>query len=115
MLNSLNRSAVIITPKQSFLDMVAHISGEKPEKEASPLTEDESTIYLVEKADLDELTMEERLSDCYKDIFFEELEDWFADTSRWPEDVTWKEFEFWFNISFQSVVLDTVDVDIDYD
>lgn len=115
MLNSLNRSAVIITTKQFLFDMVAKISGEKPEKAVQPFTEDEFTIYLIEEADLDELTMEERLASSYKDIFFEELEGWFTDKSRWPEDITWKEFASWFHISFQSVVLDTVDEDIDYE
>ncbi|MBN1696752.1 MAG: hypothetical protein JW881_04500 [Spirochaetales bacterium] len=114
MLTPLNRSAVIITPRQSFFDMIAKISGAKPEKAVAPLTEDESTIYLIQEADLNELDLKERMANSYKEIFFEELEGWFTDTSRWPKDVTWQEFTEWFHISYQSVILDTLDEEIEY-
>ncbi len=59
MISSINRSAVIITPKQLFFNMVANISGEQPDKAASPLTDDESTIYLLEESDLNDQNLKE--------------------------------------------------------
>lgn len=115
MLAHINRSAVVITPTQSFFNMIAKLSGEKPDKAVPPLTEDESTIYLIREADLDDLDLTERMADCYKEIFYEELEGWFTDTSKWPRDVTWKEFTEWFHISYQSMVVDTVGEEIEYD
>ncbi len=115
MISSINRSAVIITPKQSFFNMVANITGEQSDKAAPPLTDDESTIYLLEESDLNEQNLKERMKSCYKNIFFEELEGWFTDKNRWPKDITWKEFTSYFHISYQSMVIDTLDEDIDYE
>lgn len=115
MISSINRSAVIITPKQTFFDMVANITREKPDKAAQPLTSDESTIYLIEESEESELDLEERMKPCYKDIFFEELEGWFTDENRWPKKVTWKEFTSYFYISYQSMVVDTLDEEIEYE
>ena len=115
MLETLNRVAVIITPRQSFFDMIAGLSGDPPEKEAAPFTEDESTVYLLDADQADLPTMKERLAHCFREIFFEELEGWYTDTSKWPAAVTWQEFESYFHISFQSVVLDAGEMDIEYE
>ena len=115
MISSINRSAVIITPKQTFFNMVANITGEQPDKSVPPFTTDESTIYLIEEANLDDLDLKERMESCYKNIFFEELEGWFTDKNRWPKDITWKEFISYFHISYQTMVIDTLDEDIKYE
>jgi hypothetical protein len=115
MINPINRNAVIITPKQTFFNMLAGIMGEEPEKAVPPFTDDESTIYLIEESDLNEPNIKERLSSCYKEIFFEELEGWFTDNSKWPKDVSWKEFTSYFHISYQSTVVDTLDEVIEYE
>jgi len=115
MISSINRSSVIITPKQSFFNMVANITGEQPDKAAPPLTDDESTIYLLEESDLNDQNLKERMKSCYKNIFFEELEGWFTDKNRWPKGITWKEFTSYFHISYQSMVIDTLDEEIEYE
>lgn len=115
MLNIINRTAVIITPKQTFFDMVAKISGEQPEKAAPLLTTDESTIYLIEDSDYEGPYYTERMASCYKDIFFEELDGWFPDTDRWPKSITWEEFTSYFHISYQSMIFDTCNEEIEYE
>jgi hypothetical protein len=116
MINHINRSAIIIAPKQAFFDMVAKLSGEpSADKVLSPFTDDEATIYLIQEADLEMTDAKERLASCYKEIFFEELEGWFTDESRWPGDVSWEQFEAWFHISWQSEVMDTLDEEIEYE
>jgi hypothetical protein len=37
----------------------------------------------------------------------------FADESKWPRDISWKEFESYFHISFQSMVFDLGDEEIE--
>lgn len=115
MIRAINRSAVIIAPKQAFNDMIAALMDEKPEKEVAPLSEDESTIYLVETPDLYELTLKERMAPCYKDIFYEEVDGCFTDKTKWPKSISWKEFKNYFHISFQSLVFDTIDEEIQYE
>ena len=115
MLKAMNRTAVIITPKQAFYDMIAALMGEEPEKEMATLSEDESTIYLVEDPGLYEMTIKERLTPCYKDIFYEEVAGWFTDKTKWPKSISWKEFKNYFHISFQSLVFDTFDGEIEYE
>ncbi|HBE02900.1 MAG TPA: hypothetical protein DC049_10570 [Spirochaetia bacterium] len=95
--------------------MTAKISGDQPDKAAQPFSNDESTVYLIKETGLYEPTIKERLASCFKDIFYEELAGWFTNKSKWPKSITWKEFESWFHISFQSVVLDTIDEDIEHE
>ena len=115
MIKPINRSAVIITPKQTFFDVLAEIMGEQPEKAVPQYTDDESTIYLIEESDLNEPTIKERLAMSYKEIFFEELEGWCTDNSKWPKEVNWKDFTLYFHISYQSTVFDTLDEEIEFE
>ena len=85
MMQPINRSAVIIAPKQSFFTMLKEISGKLDEQAGDPLDEDESTIYLLPEAELDDPDLEGRLARHYRDIFYEELEGWFTDRERWPK------------------------------
>lgn len=115
MITPLNRAAVIVTPTQAFLDMVAKLMGEEPEKAATPFAYDESTVYLIDESALDAPEARKRLASCFRDIFYEEINAWFTDDSKWPRNLTWKEFESYFHISFQSMVLDTLDEEIEYE
>jgi len=115
MLKILNRTAVIITPKQAFYDMLAGIMGEEAEQASAPYTDDESTVYLIEETDLDEPATKERLKSCYIEICREEINGWFTDQSKWPTHITWKDFTTWFHISIQTMVFDTLDEDIEYE
>ena len=115
MIVPLNRAAVIIAPKQAFLDMVAALMGEEPEKAATPFDHDESTVYLIDELAMETTEARKRLASCFRDIFYEEINAWFTDDSKWPKNVTWKEFESYFHISFQSMVLDTLDEEIEYE
>lgn len=115
MINPINRNAVIITPKQSFFDMLERISGEKVGEAPSLLDYDESTVYLLEESEMDKFDLKEEMEFCFKKIFFEEVKGWFVDDDKWPKDVTWEEFTSYFNISYQSVVNDTIDEEIEHE
>jgi hypothetical protein len=41
-----------------------------------------------------------------------ELNDWYTDQLKWPENRTYKMFTDWFDIEFCSMVLDLEDADI---
>lgn len=115
MLRTLNRGAVIISPKQAFFDMVGKLMGEEPEIAAEPFSEEEGSVYLFDESRFVQETPRMRLKPHFKEIFFEELSGWFTDENRWPKDVSWKEFDSYFNFSFQSMVFDLGDDHLEYD
>lgn len=108
MIQEINRSAVFIAPKQAFHDMVAELSDDEAMDEQPILATDEATIYLL-SADPDAIDdLEKIMKPYYKEIFRAELDGWFTDEDQFPKNITWKQFESWFHISFQSMVLDMV-------
>lgn len=115
MLRTLNRGAVIVSPKQAFFDMVAKLMGEEPEVAAEPFSEEEASVYLIDESCFTQETPRMRLKPFLKEIFFEELRGWYIDENRWPKDVTWKEFESYFHISFQSLVFNLGKDRLEYD
>ncbi len=115
MIKTLNRNTVIITPKQSFFDMLECLSGEKMGKAPSPLDYDESTVYLLEETEMTEFNLKEDMEVCYKEIFLLEVEGWLLDDDRLPKDVSWEDFISYFTISYQSMVHDTAEVVIEYE
>ncbi len=115
MLRTLNRGAVIVSPKQAFFDMVAKLMGEEPELAAEPFSEEEASVYLIDESCFTQETPRMRLKPFFKEIFFEELRGWYIDENRWPKDVTWKEFDSYFHISFQSLVFDLGKEELEYD
>lgn len=100
----LNRSVVILTPRQPYLDWAAGLD----DSGLAPDPEDEKTIYLIPEYG-DDIEAMEILSRCYDIIFEMELEGWHLDESAWPVDRTFKKFRDWFAIEFHSVVEDLCD------
>ena len=103
----LNRSVVILTPRQPYLDWAAGLD----DSGLAPDPADEKTIYLIPEYS-DDIEAMEILSRCYDIIFEMELEGWHLDESAWPVDRTFKKFRDWFAIEFHSVVEDLCDFPI---
>ena len=109
----LNRAALIVRPKQPFLDWAASLddSGLVPDVAG------EHTVYLIPEFESDE---DGRLvlKHVYVEIFERELDGWHTDPSAWPQKRDFKTFQEWFSIDLHSVVEDLMDdvlVDDDLD
>ena len=97
----INRSVLMVRPKQPFLDWAAGLddSGVLPEVDG------ERTVYLIPSFEMDEEAWE-MMEEIYPLVFENELFGWHTDESAWPKDRDFAMFRDWFSIEFHSVVED---------
>jgi hypothetical protein len=99
----LNRSAVIVRPKEPFCDWLRAVDYD----DAPEVTLDQMgpTLYLVpdyeDPADADKV-----LKKVCDEIFCRELEGWYTDVEVWPKDRSLKIFKQWFDVQHHEVVED---------
>ena len=102
-----NRSLVILRPKQPFLDWIRTLDDEDKDLTLEHLADD-SIAYLIpelwQDADQPEL-----LKSYYDVIFEEQLAGWWADETAWPQKRNLKMFLNWFEVKFHSLVFDLCD------
>lgn len=109
----INRAALIVTPKQPFLDWLVYNSkkydSSKNEfKQEDLKTEgfDSKNVYLIPS--YDKIGKYEKfVRRNFSEIFEHELCDWYTEPEMWPEKRTWKVFKEWFNYEIQTMVFDT--------
>ncbi len=83
MLASVNRTALIITPKQALFDWVNSIFPEDPIHKDASNKHDESTVYLIPEYDCTEesiLFLKANFEYLLEEILF----GWCTDESKWP-------------------------------
>jgi hypothetical protein len=99
----INRGALIVRPKQPFLDWAARLddSGIVPDAEG------EQTVYLIPEFE-DDQEASAVLKRIYAEVFERELWGWHTDESAWPQNRTLAMFREWFDIELHSVVEDIV-------
>jgi len=97
----LNRSALLVRPRQPYLDWAAGLddSGLVPDPG------DEQTIYLIPSIEGDD-DAEQILTKVYAEVFERELDGWHTDEAAWPKNRTLRMFKEWFRIEIHSVVED---------
>ena len=97
----LNRSVVIVRPKQPYLDWANSVNdGGLP-----PQVDGEQTSYLLPSNEDDHdgsLTIEQ----CFEGLFESELANWHQLEEDWPGDRTYAMFQQWFTVEWHSVVID---------
>lgn len=103
----INRSAVIVRPKQPYLAWADQLDNSG----LLPFVEGEQTVYLLPEYD-DDVEAMEILSQGYDAIFETELEGWHTDESAWPTNRTFAMFREWFTVEFHSVVEDMCDYEV---
>jgi hypothetical protein len=106
-MDSINRSAVIVTPAQPFLDWLHRADPTSAELSLADLRQ-EPTIYLLPEYDTEAEAREYMRAYCSK-IFEEQLDGWYCEPSAWPVDRTFDTFIRWFEYSFHSVLFDLCD------
>ena len=97
----LNRSVLIVRPRQPFIDWAAGLEGDA----ALPTVEDEQTVYLIPAYE-DEDEAEAVLEAVWEDVFEKELWSWHTAEAGWPKQRTLDLFKQWFDIERHSVVED---------
>jgi len=106
-MSEINRSLMILRPKQPFLDWARWLDDESKDLTLDSLNED-STAYLIPEIWQD--SDQEKFLQTYYDILFEEqLEGWWTDEVSWPQQRDLKLFLEWFEVEFHCLVFDLCD------
>ena len=103
-MSEINRSLVILKPKQPFLDWTRTLDDEDQDLSIEELHHD-SIAYLIPELwqDFDQ----QELLESYYDVLFEEqLAGWWTDEADWPQKRDLKMFLAWFEVEFHSLVFD---------
>ena len=107
----INRSVAIIKPKQPFVDWVNSVADTGDQYSVNDFSTDCSVI-LLPVLDSDEHA-EAFIKEIYQDLFELELSSWMVDDDTWPENITYKMFQEWFDVEFHSMVFDPLQNDIE--
>jgi hypothetical protein len=106
-MRTVNRSAVVVVPKQPLLDWLRSIDPTNSEMKLADVRKD-ATVYLLPEA-ASEMSLLEVLETYCERIFEEELNAWHLATEDWPADRSRANFQQWFTCSFHSMVVDASD------
>ena len=112
MLPTLNRSAVIVTPKQRFLDWLH--GADQTSRTLTLKDVSEPTIYLLPGCE-DDQDMIAHIRNYCDTIFEEELDAWYRDQSTWPVDRDIKTLSLWFEYRAHTMLLDLCDGQLRHD
>ena len=104
---TLNRSAVVVEPKQPFLDWL-HMVDPTSQSLTLPDLVQEPTIYLIPECDT-RSDVDQALRELCEEIFTEQLAGWFNDEKTWPQDRGFGVFCHWFDFRHHSMLVDLCD------
>jgi hypothetical protein len=105
--DNINRSALVVKPKQPFIDWLASIESENKNVEEDL----EGDVYLL--PDFEEISqMKIWLKKNYDAIFSDQLNNWYTDEACWPQHRTFSMFAGWFEYSLHTMILDTEETPI---
>ena len=107
----IDRSVAIIKPKQPFVDWANSVGDEKEPYSIHDFRTDCSVI-LLPVLDSDEHA-EAFIKEIFQDVFELELSSWIVVDEMWPENITYKMFQEWFDVEFHSMVFDLLQSDIE--
>ena len=103
-MESINRQVAIIKPKAPYVDWINTLPGTVDPTTVDNLQTD-CTALLLPHFDTDEESLN-YLKKNFRTIFEYELYGWHTDKGSWPNKLTFKQFQEWFNIEFHSEVID---------
>lgn len=104
----INRNCFIVKPKKPFFDWINTIFDDKMQIDKK----EEHNVYLIREFDSNEQIIA-WIERNYKNIFENELNDWYTDESRWPKNRTLGVFKSWFEVEVNSMVIDLEDFEIE--
>jgi hypothetical protein len=103
----LNRSALVVKPKQPFLEWLHSADPTSHRLTLRDLAR-EPTIYLIPECDTPN-DVAEVLRELCDEIFTHQLDGWYRDTSTWPEGRSYDVFCQWFDVQHHSMLIDLCD------
>ncbi len=101
---TINRAALIVRPKQPYVDWANSVDNGGPRAILQGLRTDPS-IYLVEIIDFLE-DFDLLIDDTWEWIFREQLNGWMRDPDLWPEGLTRGMFLEWFDCELSTMIWD---------
>jgi len=104
-MTDINRSVVIIKPKQPYLDWVRMEEDELCQSTALAELRDDCPAYLVRTV-WEPDDAQKMIGECWEKLFERALEGWITDESAWPKNRTLKMFREWFDVDCHSLVVD---------
>ena len=102
-----NRTAVVVVPKQPFLDWLRSVDPTSADLTLENLSAD-PTVYLLAEAQSDSAA-DRLLAAACENIFEEQLDSWHHAPESWPKDRRIRTFRQWFTYSFHSMIIDLCD------
>ena len=102
-MTEVDRSAIVVTPAQPFLDRLQSADPTSMELTLADLSI-EPTIYLIPECDTPE-DVDDCLRDVFDEIFQNQLDGWYRVRDTWPPNRSYEMFRHWFDYSFHSVLL----------
>ncbi len=106
----LNRYALIVRPKQPFVDWVNFACADD-HKVTLEDVRDEPDVFLWPEIE-DPKEQEEYLKEKCQTLFKHFLTGWCTDEDTHPKDLSWKHFKEWFEWEVLSMVFDTLPASI---
>ena len=101
---TINRAALIVRPKQPYVDWANSIDDGGARADLRQLRE-EPSIYLVE--DIERLEgFVNLIDDHWEWIFQEQLGGWMRDPEFWPDELTREVFSDWFDCELATMIWD---------
>jgi hypothetical protein len=112
-MHTVNRSAIVVKAKRPFLDWL-HVAD--PTSHGITLLDvaQEPALYLIPECDTSE-ELEDVLRELCEEIFEEQLDSWYRETSAWPQDRTYEVFRQWFDYEYHSMLIDLCDEPLIHD
>jgi len=101
----LNRSAVIVKPRQPYLEWTGRDDVEGLAESVFEALHTEPTVYLLPEYE-DPSSEQKVLEECWPGLFEAMLEGWVTDEACWPKNRTFEMFHEWFEVQMSSIVQD---------
>ena len=96
---TINRSVVIVRPKQPFLDWLSSVEKALGGRVSQIDLTEEGTAFLIPDEDIIDAKEARRyIEKKWREIFEQFLFDWFIDDTLWPKKRTLKMFREWFDL-----------------
>ena len=106
-MQTLNRSAIVLTPKKPFLDWIRGADPSNRELTMADLENDPS-VYLFPAFSFDHEMVDHLKVSC-AEIFGQELESWDRMQESWRKDRSFAVFQRWFDYRIHSMIFDLGD------
>ncbi len=101
----LNRSAVIVKPRQPYLEWCRQDDAEGLAESVFEALREEPSVYLLPEYE-DPAIQQEVLEEFWPGLFEAMLEGWVTDEAYWPKNRTFEMFGEWFEVQMSSIVQD---------